>query len=248
VVDVAREPGPVRPGREGVARPWRDGPTAAARGLSIVVPVHNEAASLPRLHAALTDVAGTLGAKYGLACEVIYVDDGSRDDTLAIVHQLPASTVDIQAVSLSRNFGKEAALLAGLDHARLGAVLFMDGDGQHPPSLVENLVRHWLEDGYDVVYTAKAHRENESPVRRFLAKGFYVLINWAFELDRLSSDPRRLSARGTHRRPLDLEPALADRVVDRRLDCIFGSAVAGRDLARIVAGVHRIPLWRRDRL
>jgi polyisoprenyl-phosphate glycosyltransferase len=178
VVDVAREPGPVRPGREGVARQWRDGPTAAARGLSIVVPVHNEAASLPRLHAALTDVAGTLGAKYGLACEVIYVDDGSRDDTLAIVHQLPASTVDIQAVSLSRNFGKEAALLAGLDHARLGAVLFMDGDGQHPPSLVENLVRHWLEDGYDVVYTAKAHRENESPVRRFLAKGFYVLINW----------------------------------------------------------------------
>ncbi len=74
---------------------------------------------------------------------------------------LPADVLDVQVVSLSRNFGKEAALLAGLDHARLGAVLFMDGDGQHPPALIETLVGHWLDDGYDVVYTAKAHRENE---------------------------------------------------------------------------------------
>ncbi len=72
----------------------------------------------------------------------------------------------MQVVSLSRNFGKEAALLAGLDHARLGAVLFMDGDGQHPPGLIETLVGHWLDDGYDVVYTAKAHRENEPRLRR----------------------------------------------------------------------------------
>ncbi len=178
MVDVASEAGPVKPARDGTVRQWRDGPPAGARGLSIIVPVHNEAASLPGLHAALADVAGTLRSKYRLACEVIYVDDGSRDDTLAIAHQLPASTVDVQVVSLSRNFGKEAALLAGLDHARLGATLFIDGDGQHPPSLVENLVSHWLDDGYDVVYTAKAHRENESPVRRFLAKGFYLLINW----------------------------------------------------------------------
>ena len=92
---------------------------------------------------------------------MVYVDDGSRDDTLAVARTLPADTLDVQVVSLSRNFGKEAALLAGLDHARLGAVLFMDGDGQHPPSLIEKLVAHWLDDGYDVVYTAKAHRENE---------------------------------------------------------------------------------------
>jgi polyisoprenyl-phosphate glycosyltransferase len=159
-------------------RPWRGGPPTAAPGLSIVVPVHNEAASLPRLHAELAAVARALEATHGLACEVIYVDDGSRDDTLAIVHQLPAASLDIQLVSLSRNFGKEAALLAGLDHARRGAVLFMDGDGQHPPALIETLVRHWLDDGYDVVFTAKAHRANESAVRRFLARGFYLLINW----------------------------------------------------------------------
>jgi len=153
-------------------------PSGAVPGLSIVVPLHNEAASLARLHAELVEVARTLAANHALACEVIYVDDGSHDDTLAIARQLPATMVDLQVVSLSRNFGKEAALLAGLDHARLGAVLFIDGDGQHPPALIERLVRHWLDDGYDVVYTAKAHRANESATRRVLVKGFYTLINW----------------------------------------------------------------------
>jgi glycosyltransferase involved in cell wall biosynthesis len=81
-------------------------------------------------------------------------------------------------VSLSRNFGKEAALMAGLDHARRGAILFMDGDGQHPPDLVEKLVSHWIDDGYDVVYTAKANRDNESFLRRQAVHGFYALINW----------------------------------------------------------------------
>ena len=112
-----------------------------------------------------------------LACEVIYVDDGSADDTLAIARALPATALDVQVVSLSRNFGKEAALLAGLDHARLGAVLFIDGDGQHPPELIETLVGHWLDDDYDVVYTAKAHRDEELFVRRVAVKAFYALLN-----------------------------------------------------------------------
>ena len=68
--------------------------------------------------------------------------------------------------------------MAGLDHARRGAVLFMDGDGQHPPDLVEQLVGHWIDGGYDVVYTAKAHRDNESLLRRLAVHGFYALINW----------------------------------------------------------------------
>ena len=199
MIDVARESGPVGPAREGTARQWRSGPSAATPGLSIVVPVHNEAASLPRLHAELAEVARTLNAKHGLACEVIYVDDGSRDDTLAIAHQLPATALDIQLLSLSRNFGKEAALLAGLDHARLGAVLFIDGDGQHPPALIETLVHHWLDDGYDVVYTAKAHRANESPVRRFLVKSFYLLVNWGAQtkIPEDAGDFRLLSPRAT---------------------------------------------------
>jgi polyisoprenyl-phosphate glycosyltransferase len=149
----------------------------AAAGLSIIVPVFNEAESLPQLHTRLTEVAQRLREKYGIASEIVYVDDGSRDETFAIAQALPASGVDVQALSLSRNFGKEAALLAGLEHARRGAVLFIDGDGQHPPELIETLVSHWL-DGYDVVYTAKANRHNESLLRRVLVRGFYALINW----------------------------------------------------------------------
>src|SRR5882757_3889781 len=139
---------------------------AAAQGLSIVVPVYNEAAGLAALHERLIGLAKTLRGRYRLACEVVYVDDGSAD------------ALDVQVVSLSRNFGKEAALMAGLDHARRGAVLFMDGDGQHSPDLVEKLVSHWIDDGYDVVYTAKANRDNESFLRRLAVHGFYALINW----------------------------------------------------------------------
>jgi polyisoprenyl-phosphate glycosyltransferase len=160
----------------------RSGPGAAqersATGLSIVVPVFNEARGLPALHERIAEMALYLQNKRGLKLEVIYVDDGSRDDTFAVAQTLPALPLDVQVVSLSRNFGKEAALLAGLDHARLGAVMFMDGDGQHPPSLIETLVSRWLDDGYDVVYTAKAHRVSEPYMRRLGVRWFYAMINW----------------------------------------------------------------------
>src|SRR5437870_8133464 len=155
---------------------WSRGRSEA--GLSIVIPVYNEAAGLPALHQRVAEVARRLKETRRLPVEVIYVDDGSRDNTLAIARGLAADAADVQVVSLSRNFGKEAALLAGLDHARYGAVLFMDGDGQHPPELVETLVGHWLDQGYDVAYTAKAHRENEPWLRRIGVKAFYGLINW----------------------------------------------------------------------
>ena len=155
-----------------------NGDSGAERGLSIVVPLYNEAASLDRMHARLIEIAQNLTATRSLACEVVYVDDGSRDGTLAIARDLPASALDVQVVSLSRNFGKEAALLAGLDYARLGAVLFIDGDGQHPPALIETLVGHWLDDDCDVIYTAKANRANESFLRRVAVKSFYTLLNW----------------------------------------------------------------------
>lgn len=151
---------------------------AAADGLSIVVPVFNEAAGLPQLHRSLTEVARTLRRRWNLACEIVYVDDGSRDQSLAAANALSADELDVQVVALSRNFGKEAALLAGLDFARRGAVLFMDADGQHPPAMIETLVGHWLDGGCDVVFTAKAHRANESALRRLGVKAFYALINW----------------------------------------------------------------------
>ena len=162
--------------RAGAAPPRPRG--RADVGLSIVVPLFNEAKNVAALHSRIVEVARRLKAARALATEVVYVDDGSRDATLAAAQDLLPDSLDIQVISLSRNFGKEAALLAGLDHTRLGAVLFMDGDGQHPPALVERLVGHWLDDGYDVVYTAKAHRESEPWLRRLGVKVFYSLINW----------------------------------------------------------------------
>ena len=166
-------------GRHNVASSRHRSPVGGAgAGLSIVVPVYNEAAGLVQLHGRIIAVAAALRDERGLACEIVYVDDGSRDASLEVAQGLPASAADVQVVSLSRNFGKEAALLAGLDHASRGAVLFMDADGQHPPALIEKLVGHWLDDGCDVVYTAKAHRENEPRLLRLAVKGFYSLINW----------------------------------------------------------------------
>ncbi|MGB8106431.1 MAG: glycosyltransferase, partial [Pseudolabrys sp.] len=105
--------------------------SSSASMLSVVIPLFNEATGLPDLHERIAEVARYLQVKRGLNLEVIYVDDGSSDGTSDVARSLPAMPLDIQIVTLSRNFGKEAALLAGLDHARPGAVLFMDGDGQH---------------------------------------------------------------------------------------------------------------------
>jgi len=172
---------------------------SANAGLSIIVPVYNEAAGLARLHAEIAAAARSLRETRGLACEVVYVDDGSRDESLVVARSLPADGIDVQVIALSRNFGKEAALMAGLDHARRGAILFMDGDGQHPPALIATLVGHWLDDGYDVVYTAKAHRANEAALRRLGSRAFYGLINWGArqKIPEDAGDFRLLSPRAT---------------------------------------------------
>ncbi|HEY7231606.1 MAG TPA: glycosyltransferase family 2 protein [Pseudolabrys sp.] len=171
--------------------------SSSAPLLSVVVPLFNEAKGLVGLHERISEVARYLQIKRGLSVEVIYVDDGSEDDTSDIAKSLPVMPVDIQVVTLSRNFGKEAALLAGLDYAQPGAILFMDGDGQHPPSMIETLVSRWLDDGYDVVYTAKAHRENEPWTRRAGVRSFYALLNWGsrHKIPEDAGDFRLLSAR-----------------------------------------------------
>lgn len=173
--------------------------SSASEGLSIVLPAYNEAAGLPRLHERIAVVARELKRRYGLRVETIYVDDGSADATFRVASGLPNDMVDVQVLALSRNFGKEAALVAGLDHARFGAVMFMDSDGQHPPELIETLVSKWLDEGYDVVYTAKAHRQKETFTHRFGTDWFYRLVNWGSDhkIPEDAGDFRLLSPRAT---------------------------------------------------
>lgn len=146
--------------------------------LSIVVPLYNEASGIDTFHRRLSGCAAALAAARAMRIEIVYVDDGSRDDTAGCAAaQAPLGT-DVQVVALSRNFGKEAALMAGLDHARGDAVLFMDGDGQHPPEMIETFVSLWRDKGYDVAYAVKADRTDEPASRRTFVKLFYRLLNF----------------------------------------------------------------------
>jgi glycosyltransferase involved in cell wall biosynthesis len=164
--------------------------------LSIVVPLFNEAESVASLHRSLEALADRLDRDHGLAVEVIYVDDGSKDGSADVIAGLPGGHLGLELIRFSRNFGKEAALTAGLDAATGDAVVFMDADGQHPPELIDTFVRHWLVDGDDVVYAVRTERR-ESLAYRFLVKSFYGLMNSgnAFTITPDAADFRLLSAR-----------------------------------------------------
>ncbi|QRG07460.1 glycosyltransferase family 2 protein [Xanthobacter dioxanivorans] len=146
--------------------------------LSIVVPLYNEAGGLAGFHARLSAIAASEARTRGLRLEIVYVDDGSRDNSAALAAGLPVLGIDVQVVALSRNFGKEAALMAGLDHARGDAVLFMDGDGQHPPEMIPTFLRLWKDEGWDVAYAVKEDRSDEPASRRTFVRIFYRMLNF----------------------------------------------------------------------
>ena len=141
--------------------------------LSAVVPFLNEAANLPRLFACLEQHLTALGIPW----ELVLVDDGSRDDSLAIVRRELERRPALRAtvLSLSRNFGKEAALTAGLEAARGDVVVPLDADLQDPPELIGPMLDEWRK-GFDVVYAVRRQRAGESRTKRITAFGFYRLM------------------------------------------------------------------------
>ena len=147
-------------------------PAAAQRYvLSVVVPAYNEQEVLPEFH------RRTLAVLQGLGCgfEIVYVNDGSRDRTLALMHELQRAEPWVTVVDLSRNFGKEIALTAGLDHAVGDAIVVIDADLQDPPELIPELVRQW-QMGHDMVYAQRSSREGETWLKELTAKVFYRVI------------------------------------------------------------------------
>lgn len=139
--------------------------------LSIVVPVHNEADNLPLLVERLKSVLEGVVSSWEMIC----IDDGSRDGSLSVLRLLNASDPRINAVSFSRNFGKEVAIAAGLDHASGDAVVIMDADLQHPPETIPVFLAKWRE-GYLNIYGQRADRSGESRLKRGFAKAFYRLF------------------------------------------------------------------------
>ena len=140
--------------------------------LSVVVPAYNEEAVLEAFHERLAAVLDALGEP----AEVIYVDDGSGDRTRPMLHRLQLEDPRVAVVALSRNFGKEVALTAGLHHARGAAVVVIDADLQDPPELIPALVAPWRERGVDVVYAQRVARTGEGWTKRLTAKLFYALM------------------------------------------------------------------------
>lgn len=162
--------------------------------LSIVCPAFNEEDVLPLFHPVLADAIDPLGRDYRI--EIIYADDGSRDRTLDVIRQIAASDKRVRYVSLSRNFGHQAALTAGLEQAAGDAVIMLDSDLQHPPRLIPKLVEHW-QNGFDVVQTIRADDERLGWLKRKTSSAFYRLLRrWStIEVRPAASDFRLMSRR-----------------------------------------------------
>ena len=149
-----------------------DAPDRGKSGmLSVTIPLLNEERGLPRLHDRLVAALDKLGRPW----EVIFVDDGSSDATPAMLAALNARDSRFKAVVLSRNFGKEIAVAAGLRYATGAAAVIMDGDLQHPPEAIASFIRFW-EQGYDVVYGQRSDRATDTTLHRLSSRMFYGLF------------------------------------------------------------------------
>lgn len=142
--------------------------------VSIVVPCYNEEKSVKLFY---TEVNSVLETIEDINYEFIYVNDGSKDTTEHEMRELSKSIDNVRFISFSRNFGKEAAMLAGIEAARGDAVVLMDVDLQDPPNLLPQMIEDWVLGGYDVVYTRRSTRSGEPPIRSWFAKQFYKSIN-----------------------------------------------------------------------
>jgi dolichol-phosphate mannosyltransferase len=140
--------------------------------VSVIVPVYNEAQNLNPLFQAVAAQLKTIG----LSFEIIFVDDGSRDDSLGVLRALANQNDQVKVVSLSRNFGHQAAITAGMEHASGAAVIVMDADLQHPPELLPQMIAAW-QAGAQVVYTCREDNEETSWFKRFTSAAFYRFIN-----------------------------------------------------------------------
>ena len=174
----------VPPGRGPATAPAGDADDAASqtasttprRLLSIVVPAYNEAESLDLFMQRLEPILAEVVARFDVDWEIVAVDDGSRDDTARRLRDLAAARDNFVAVLLARNFGKEAALTAGLEHAAGDAVVPIDVDLQDPPELIVEFVRLWL-DGADMVVGVRSDRSSDTVLKRWTSRQFYRVFN-----------------------------------------------------------------------
>lgn len=160
--------------------------------ISIIVPCYNEQETVEHFYDEIIKVTDQIDYDF----EFIYVNDGSKDQTVALVKALRERDERVCLIDFSRNFGKEAAMLAGMEYSRGDAVVVMDVDLQDPPSLLPQMVKFW-EEGYENIYTRRRNRDGEPPIRSFFANAFYRLINKMSDVEIIDGarDYRLLSRR-----------------------------------------------------
>lgn len=141
--------------------------------IDLIIPCYNESASLPLLYTELCKITESLS---NYTFRMLFVDDGSRDNTLQIIRELAGKDQRVRFVSFSRNFGKEAAMYAGLSHADADYTAILDADMQDPPALLPDMLKI-LQEGYDCCATRRVDRKGEPKIRSFFARKFYHLIN-----------------------------------------------------------------------
>lgn len=151
--------------------------------ISIIVPCYNEEESLPFFYQRIQQVAAQLKEKHQLEMECLFIDDGSKDQTLTLLRQFSQENKQMKYISFSRNFGKEAAIYAGLEHSKGDYVAMLDADLQDPPELLDEMYQLILQDEYDCVATRRVTRKGEPPIRSFFARLFYRLMNKISQVD-----------------------------------------------------------------
>ena len=148
--------------------------------LSIIVPAYNEQEALPLFYRAIKKIENTIEA---VDLELIFIDDGSKDNTLEIIKKIAEEDRMVHYVSFSRNFGKEAAIYAGLEHANGDYVVIMDADLQDPPELLPEMLGYLQSGEYQCVATRRVDRKGEPPIRSWFARRFYRLMNRISDTD-----------------------------------------------------------------
>ena len=140
--------------------------------ITIIIPAYNEEESLPYLYERITKLIDTIE---NYKFEILFINDGSKDKTLEIIKEFRKKDTRFSYVNLSRNFGKETAMIAGLDYSSGDAVVFMDADLQDPPEILPELIKYW-EEGYDDVYARRKTREGETFFKKITSKIYYRLL------------------------------------------------------------------------
>lgn len=151
--------------------------------VSVLIPCYNEEASLPMLY---TELVKVMDSCKSYDWEILFINDGSRDNTLSIIKNLRKNDLRISYVDLSRNFGKEDAMLAGFDYVTGDCIVIMDADLQDPPSLILEMIKYW-EEGYEDVYAKRNDRGKESWLRKSLSLLFYKILKHSSRFDVLTN-------------------------------------------------------------